>query len=109
VTPVSVALLWSAGLRYYAACPRAAQRVLPRSAGVPSNPVVKKKSFSELSPPQRIAAVVSIVVSLVLVTAAERDLQRRPASKVRGDKRLWRLVSLNALGALTYLRWGRRT
>jgi hypothetical protein len=27
---------------------------------------------------------------------------------VRGSKPLWRLVSLNALGALAYFRWGRQ-
>ena len=66
------------------------------------------KRFSELSPSQRSWASVAIAVSLVLVAAAERDIQRRPASEVRGSKVLWRLVCLNALGALGYFRWGRR-
>jgi hypothetical protein len=68
----------------------------------------KKKSFKQMSPAQRVATIVSIVLSLGLVTAAERDLHRRDPDDVRGDKRLWRLVSLNALGALAYFRWGRR-
>jgi hypothetical protein len=71
--------------------------------------VRKKKSFKEMSPPQQVATIVSIVLSLAVVTAAERDLHRRDAGDVRGDKRLWRLVCLNALGALAYFRWGRRT
>ena len=50
-----------------------------------------------------------LVVSLGLVTAAERDIQRRPADQVRGSRLLWRLICLNALGAVGYLRWGRRT
>ena len=66
------------------------------------------KRFSELSPSQRSWASVAIAVSLVLVAAAERDIQRRPASEVRGSKLLWRLVCLNALGALGYFGWGRR-
>jgi hypothetical protein len=49
-----------------------------------------------------------VVVSLGLVTAAERDIQRRPAEQVRGSKTLWRLICLNGLGAASYLRWGRR-
>jgi hypothetical protein len=49
-----------------------------------------------------------IAVSLLLVGAAERDLQRRPADQVRGSKFFWRLVCMNALGSATYLRWGRR-
>jgi len=70
--------------------------------------VRNKKSFKEMPAPQQVATIVSIVLSLALVTAAERDLHHRPAGDVRGDKRLWRLVCLNALGALAYFRWGRR-
>jgi hypothetical protein len=66
------------------------------------------KSFTDLSPGHRVLVSVLIAVSLGLVAAAERDLQRRPATQVRGSKNLWRLVCLNALGAATYLRWGRR-
>jgi hypothetical protein len=68
----------------------------------------KSKNFSDLSPSQRLLAILSMAVSLVLVTAAERDLHRRPAAEVCGDKRVWRVVCLNALGALGYFRWGRR-
>jgi hypothetical protein len=60
------------------------------------------------SPQQRSLAVVLIAVSLGLVAVAERDLHRRPDKQVRGDKRLWRVVCLNALGAVGYLVWGRR-
>lgn len=60
------------------------------------------------SPQQRSLAVVVIAVSLGLVAVAERDLHRRPDTQVRGDKRLWRVVCLNALGAAGYLLWGRR-
>jgi hypothetical protein len=48
-------------------------------------------------------------VSLVLVAAAERDIQRRPADQLRGSKPLWRLVCLNGLGAINYFLWGRRS
>ena len=65
------------------------------------------KSFKDLSPAHRVLASVLIAISLGLVAAAERDLQRRPAAQVRGSKPLWRLVCLNALGAVAYLRWGR--
>jgi hypothetical protein len=60
------------------------------------------------SPGQRSLAVVLIAVSLGLVAVAERDLDSRPARQVRGDKRLWRVVWLNAIGAVGYLFWGRR-
>jgi hypothetical protein len=55
----------------------------------------------------RLLASVAIAVSLVIVAAAQRDLHRRPDALVRGDRRVWRLVCLNALGALAYFRWGR--
>jgi hypothetical protein len=60
------------------------------------------------SPVRRFSAFAALAVSLVLVTAAQRDIQRRPAEQIRGSKPLWRLACLNALGAVGYLRWGRR-
>jgi hypothetical protein len=59
-------------------------------------------------PVQRFSTVVLIVVSLGLVATAEYDIQRRPADQVRGSKLLWRFVCLNALGAVGYMRLGRR-
>jgi hypothetical protein len=52
-------------------------------------------------------AVAIIVLSLVVVIIAERDVHRRPRSQIRGPKLIWRLANLNALGALGYLVWGR--
>ena len=60
------------------------------------------------SPEQRLLGVVLAAVSLALVAVAERDLRRRPDRQIRGDKRLWRIVCLNAVGAVGYLVWGRR-
>ena len=68
---------------------------------------MRGQGLSELSPARRAVAVVAFVVSLGIVAAAERDIQRRPDSQVRGNRMVWRLVSLNAAGALVYLRWGR--
>ncbi|MGC2374039.1 MAG: hypothetical protein WA484_09215 [Solirubrobacteraceae bacterium] len=48
------------------------------------------------------------MLSLGLVAAAERDIQRRPADQVRGSKTLYHLVCLNAVCAAGYFRWGRR-
>ncbi len=67
-----------------------------------------KKPFSELGQRGKGAAIVTLAVSLVVIFTAERDLRRRPQAQVRGSKRLWRLVSLNALGAAGDLRYGRR-
>jgi hypothetical protein len=48
-----------------------------------------------------------IAVSLVVIVLAQNDLRLRPASRIRGNKTVWRAVSLNALGALVYLCFGR--
>jgi hypothetical protein len=66
------------------------------------------RDLGELSPARRFLALVLIVISLGLVAAAERDIHRRPDAQVRGSKLLWRLICLNALGAVGYFRWGRR-
>ena len=67
-----------------------------------------KKRFSEYSLPGKALLLALAAVSLALVATAERDIQRRDEDEVRGNRALWRLVSLNALGALAYLRFGRR-
>ncbi len=67
-----------------------------------------KKKLSERSVPGKAAALTVIAASLGVVASAERDLQRRTDAQVRGSRTLWRLVSLNALGAGAYLRFGRR-
>lgn len=66
------------------------------------------RQFQGYSPAKRAWLLMVTAVSLGLVATAERDLQRRPADQVRGSKPLWRVVCLNALGAVGYLRWGRR-
>jgi hypothetical protein len=67
-----------------------------------------KKSFKDMSPLGRIWAALLIAASVALVAAAERDIGRRKATELRGSKRMWRLLCLNALGAITYFQWGRR-
>jgi hypothetical protein len=67
-----------------------------------------KKSFREMSPARRMCAYALTAVSVALVLAAERDIGRRTEKELRGSKRMWRLVCLNALGAITYFQWGRR-
>jgi hypothetical protein len=66
------------------------------------------EQFKQRPPVQRFSTVVLIAVSLGLVATAEYDIQRRPADQVRGSKLLWRFVCLNALGAVGYMRLGRR-
>ena len=67
-----------------------------------------KKSFKELSPAARMRALLLVAASLAVVAAAERDIHHRPACEVRGSKPVWRILCLNALGAISYFCWGRR-
>jgi hypothetical protein len=75
-----------------------------RDAYLDTRSVVKRPR----SPAQRWLAAILIAISVGLVAVAERDLHRRPDAQIRGDKRLWRIVCLNAIGAAGYLLWGRR-
>jgi hypothetical protein len=66
-----------------------------------------KTPFRERPPREQAEIIGFLALSLVVVAVAQNDLRRRPASHIRGRKTVWRLVSLNALGALIYLCWGR--
>ncbi len=67
------------------------------------------KRWSDLSSRQRGVVLALVAVQAILATIAERDLSSRPASQVRGPKFLWRIASLNTVGAVAYLVAGRRT
>ncbi len=67
-----------------------------------------KKRYSELGSAGKAAVLVITAISLMIVGRAERDIAGRDADEVRGSRAVWRLVSLNALGAIAYLRFGRR-
>ena len=64
--------------------------------------------FKDLSPTQQTAVVAVTAVSLGLIGAAQWDLTHRSPKELRGDKRLWRLLCLNAVGVAAYFGWGRR-
>jgi hypothetical protein len=70
---------------------------------------MKAKHFKDLSPSGKVWASLLIGLSLLLVAAAERDIQRRSPADVNGSRLTWRFLCLNALGALAYFRWGRRS
>jgi hypothetical protein len=66
--------------------------------------------FGELPLRCRLTLLTLIVVQLGLLVSAELDIQRRPASEVRGRQGWWRLTCLiNFVGPLSYFRWGRRS
>jgi hypothetical protein len=68
----------------------------------------RKRRWKDMGTAERVVVLVLLAVSLAIVGSAQRDLSQRSDDEVNGDKRIWRLVCLNALGALGYYRWGRR-
>ena len=50
-----------------------------------------------------------LVLEAVLIFLAERDIQRRPASEIRGPKLLWRIIATqNIVGPAAFHWLGRR-
>jgi hypothetical protein len=69
--------------------------------------VLTKTPFKQRPPREQAEVVGFLALSLAVVAMAQNDLRRRPANHIRGRKAIWRLLSLNALGAMIYLSWGR--
>ena len=67
------------------------------------------KRWSELSSGQRRGIVLSGTIQVALLIAALADIWRRPEEEIRGDKRLWTVVSfVNFIGPISYFVFGRR-
>jgi len=59
--------------------------------------------------PNKLVVAIIAVVHLTAVTLTWRDLRSRPASQVRGPKRIWQVASaLNTTGSAAYWIFGRR-
>ena len=70
-----------------------------------------RRRWSELDPQTRQLIVAAAVVETILKAAMLADLKRRPASQVRGSKRLWAasvLINTAGIAPLTYFLVGRR-
>ena len=67
-----------------------------------------RKRWSDLTTSQRSLVVTLVAVQAVLATIAQRDLSSRAQFQVRGPKLLWRILTLNSVGAIAYLLVGRR-
>jgi hypothetical protein len=67
-------------------------------------------SWRELDPKQRVAVAVLGCIQLGLAIAAWRDLARRPAVLVNGNKRMWAaIIAINWVGPIAYFAKGRRS
>ena len=65
--------------------------------------------YRRLRPATRRIVWALLAVELVVIAAVQRDIQRQPASGVRGPKLLWRVVATqNLIGPAAYLALGRR-
>ena len=69
--------------------------------------MLTKTPFRQRPPREQVEIIGFLALSLAIVAVAQNDLRRRPANHVRGKKAVWRLLSLNALGATIYLCWAR--
>ena len=59
--------------------------------------------------PNKLFLAIVAVVHLTVMTLTWRDLRARPASQVRGNKRIWQVASaLNTSGSAAYWLFGRR-
>ena len=70
------------------------------------------RRWSDLSERSRRLIIAAAIGEAILKAAVLIDLRRRPASQIRGSKRLWIVVAvlLNSagVGSLSYFAFGRR-
>jgi hypothetical protein len=68
-----------------------------------------RKRWSDLTPGQQTAILVTASVQFSLAATAWVDLARRPADAVRGHKALWAAaIAVNFVGPMSYFAFGRR-
>jgi hypothetical protein len=75
----------------------------------PAPPAGARLGLLDLNGQQKLILLLVLVVHVILARFTLRDLRRRPASAVRGPKRLWRVwATTNTTGSLAYWLVGRR-
>ncbi|HEX3978861.1 MAG TPA: hypothetical protein VGG07_11555 [Solirubrobacteraceae bacterium] len=80
---------------------------MPRRVSQPIRTLVTQ--YRRLGPTGRRLVWGLLALEVVLITMAERDIQRRPAEGIRGPKLLWRAVATqNVIGPAAYYGVGRR-
>ncbi|NUT71136.1 PLD nuclease N-terminal domain-containing protein [Pseudarthrobacter sp. C4D7] len=69
----------------------------------------KKKTWKEMSPSAKAGTIVTALVQVSLLVAAQRDISRRPAELINGPKAAWRAASfVNFIGPMGYFIFGRK-
>lgn len=75
----------------------------------PEPPAATRPGPFDLNAQQKVLLVVILIAHVFITRLTLRDLRDRPASAVRGPKRLWRLWAVaNTTGSLGYWVVGRR-
>jgi hypothetical protein len=73
---------------------------------------VMGERWSDLSDRSRTLIIAAAIAEAILKTAVLIDIRRRPASQIRGSKRLWIaaavLVNSAGVGPISYFAFGRR-
>jgi hypothetical protein len=73
---------------------------------------VMARRWSDLSNRSRRLIIAAAIAEAALKTAVLIDIRRRPASQVRGSKRIWIVVAVlvnsAGIGPLSYFAFGRR-
>lgn len=68
-----------------------------------------REHYARLSPPARRALWALLALEAILIVVAERDIQRRPADRIRGPKLLWRVIATqNLIGPAAYFGLARK-
>jgi hypothetical protein len=68
-----------------------------------------KKRWRDLSPAQRAITTLVTTIQLALLVAALTDIRRRPATGIKGGKRLWTaLAFVDGVGPIAYFAFGRK-
>jgi len=85
-----------------------ADAIVAQPASTPELPTRGRRRWRDLNPGRRGLVVALAAVQLALMGAMHRDLLRRPASEVRGPKRMWFVFSfVNFVGPIAYFAVGR--
>lgn len=70
---------------------------------------MQKKTWKEMSPSGKVGTILTAIVQVSLLVAAQRDISRRPAELINGPKAAWRAASfVNFIGPVGYFVFGRK-
>ncbi|MDX1412830.1 MAG: PLD nuclease N-terminal domain-containing protein [Candidatus Promineifilaceae bacterium] len=69
----------------------------------------KNKSWTDLSPGQKLMAIVAGLIQIGLLVMALLDIAMRPGDEIRGTKWIWTGIAfINFVGPIAYFLFGRK-